>query len=107
MGSEYLYLILVRLSFVSGAEIVAVDAFEAKDDTEAQNMARNLFSQERSGVVVYGGHVIFSDAICGLKTESIGVLDATNPENAGWVDSVRVFEKFLQQDLLDDEGNKD
>jgi hypothetical protein len=112
MESDKLYLVRITVDFISGAKVVAVDAFKAEDDAEARNMAHNLFIKERSGVVVYGGHVIFTDAVCSVVADNVGVLDATNPENASWVESAELFEKFIREDLkdldlLNDERDKD
>lgn len=98
MESEKFYLVLASITLVSGQTIVSVDAFRARNSELASNMARNLFTQERGGVVVYGDHSLFSDSICSVVATVIGVLDAEEKENKHWVDSVEVFENFLAEE---------
>lgn len=95
MESEKLYLVLVKVTLISGQDVVAVDAFRAEDSITATNMARNFVTQERGGVIVYGDHSLFSDTIAGVVAKVIGVLDVEDKENKHWIDSVNVFEKFL------------
>ena len=95
MESEKLYLVLIRIALVSGEDIVSVDAFRATDSITATNTARNFVTQERGGVIVYGDHSVFSDTVCSVVANVVGVLDAEDKENQHWIDSVNVFEKFL------------
>jgi hypothetical protein len=96
--SEKIYLVLARVALISGQEIVSVDAFRATDANEATNMARNFFTQERGGVIVYGDHSIFSDTICSLVANVVGVLDLEDEENQHWLDSIDVFDRFLTEE---------
>lgn len=98
MESEKLFLVLVTVTLLSGQESIATDAFRAPSHQEAVNMARNLFTQERAGVVIYGGFTFFVDAICSIEALSLGVLDELAQENQDYVHSADYFEKFLEEE---------
>jgi len=92
------YLVLVRVNLLGGKEIVAVDAFRAEDADTALNYARNFFLQSGGEAVVYGRASFFAGTIGGIETENLGVLDEGHKDNAHWVESMDVFDKFLDDE---------
>ncbi len=92
------YLILVRVNLLGGKEIVAVDAFRAEDADTALNYARNLFIRSGGEAVVYGQASFFVGTIGSVETENLGVLDEAHKGNVCWMESIAVFERFLDEE---------
>jgi hypothetical protein len=91
------FLVRVYVTIAGGKEILsAVDAFRAETEEEARNYAFNMFTTGM-GATMYGDTMFILDAVGAVRAVIDKEIDLAAPENAKWLNSVDLFERFLEK----------
>ena len=97
------FLVRVYVTVVGGETLTAIDAFRADTEEEAFNYAVNMFTSG-TGATMYGDTLFIVDAVCAVRAVVDREIDLADPDNAKWLNSVDLFEKFLKdQDVPKEE----
>jgi hypothetical protein len=91
------FLVRVYVTIAGGREILtAVDAFRAETEEEARNYAFNMFTTG-VGATMYGDTMFILDAVGAVRAVIEEKIDLADPDNAKWLNSVDLFERFLEK----------
>lgn len=90
------FLVQAYIELVGGQTVGAIDAFRADTQEIAENYAFNVFLIG-SGMIVYGNLGIVADAMCAIRVVAKEEIDLADPKNAKWLESVDLFERFLEE----------
>ena len=92
------YLVTLEVYFIGGSNILVTDAFRAENEPDAKNMAINVFIDKSNTAVMYGDALIVVDALAAIYFDEAEEIDLADPENKKWLDSVDVFEQFMERE---------
>ena len=105
---EYVFFVLIRTTLIGGSVVSDVDVFPAESANEAENMARNSFTQTPDGQgLMYGDTFFYPTTVAALEAKSLGGIDLDNPHNAKWKASMDLFDVMAREGQPDGQTEQD
>jgi len=96
-------LVTLKVYLIGGHTLEVTDAFRARNEQEARNMAINIFITG-NGMIMYGVAAIVLDAVAAIEVVGTTFINLDDPANEHWLRAIEVFENFMEsQDVAQEE----
>jgi hypothetical protein len=106
--TQYAYLVLVRVVLIGGSREAAVDVFPAESHSEAENMARNAFTQAPAGQgLMFGDRFFQPEAVASMTAKSLAIIDLSVGDNYLWKQSLDLFGVIAGEGHVDGQTKQD